>query len=303
MVRRGLVPSRERAATVIDAGRVVVAGAPATKAARLVSAAEPVEVLQAAPAFVGRGGEKLEAALVRFRLDVTGLRSLDAGASTGGFVDCLLQRGAAEVVAVDVGHGQLHPRLRGHPRVMVMERTNIRHLDLAAVGGSPFQVVVADLSFISLRAVAAVLVGLAAPGAVLVPLVKPQFEAGRAAVSKGRGVVRQPSVWLEALESVASAFAGAGAVIMGAMPSPITGASGNVEFLLHAVVHPSPGSAPGAPPGRPALEAAVEEAARLHGGKEAVRLRGEQEAVRLRGEQGAVGLHGGQEAVRLRGTR
>jgi 23S rRNA (cytidine1920-2'-O)/16S rRNA (cytidine1409-2'-O)-methyltransferase len=165
---------------------------------------------------------------------------LDAGASTGGFTDCLLQRGAAQVYAVDVGHGQLDPSLRSDPRVWVLERVNVRELDIAALRGvdpafSPCPLVVADLSFISLRTVAPALCGeVAASGADLVLLVKPQFEAGRAVVSRGKGVVRDPQVWAGALEGVASALVSAGTGIMGAMASPLTGASGNAEFLLHA---------------------------------------------------------------------
>src|SRR4051812_18567969 len=158
----------------------------------MVDPGEAVEVLGPSPRFVSRGGEKLDAALERFAIDVTGLRALDAGASTGGFTDCLLQRGAAHVVAVDVGYGQLHERLRADPRVTVAERTNIRAFEL----DPPADVVVADLSFISLGAVAPALVGAnARVGADVVVLVKPQFEAGRAEVSKGHGVVREPDVW------------------------------------------------------------------------------------------------------------
>jgi 23S rRNA (cytidine1920-2'-O)/16S rRNA (cytidine1409-2'-O)-methyltransferase len=142
------------------------------------------------------------------------------------------------VLAVDVGRGQLHQRLVSDARVHQLERVNIRHLDLATAGGEPFPLVVADLSFISLRTVAPALLGeLAATGADVVTLVKPQFEAGRVEASRGRGVIRDPAVWQRALEGVASAFEEAGAAIMGAMVSPLTGADGNVEFFLHAVAH------------------------------------------------------------------
>jgi 23S rRNA (cytidine1920-2'-O)/16S rRNA (cytidine1409-2'-O)-methyltransferase len=237
-VRRRLASSRQSARAAIEAGRVTVSGAPAAKAARLVAADEPVVVAGDPPRFVSRGGEKLAAALDRFAVDPRGLRALDAGASTGGFTDCLLQRGAAEVVAVDVGYGQLHERLRADDRVEVHERTNVR--DLAAGDlGAAFPLVVADLSFISLRAVLDSLVGLAAPGADLVLLVKPQFEAGRAEASRGRGVIRDPDVWRRVLGDVVDALRGRGAAIMGAMVSPITGADGNVEFLLHARTAPA----------------------------------------------------------------
>jgi 23S rRNA (cytidine1920-2'-O)/16S rRNA (cytidine1409-2'-O)-methyltransferase len=182
---------------------------------------------------VGRGGEKLDAALDHFGLTVDGLRALDAGASTGGFTDCLLQRGAREVVAVDVGYGQLHERLREDDRVRNLERTNIRKVDTSAVGG-PVGLVVGDLSFISLRLVVPVLVQVCLPGAPIVLLVKPQFEAGRAEASRGKGVITDPVIWRRVLEDVIAAVEEAGAIIMGCMVSPITGSDGNVEFLVHA---------------------------------------------------------------------
>jgi 23S rRNA (cytidine1920-2'-O)/16S rRNA (cytidine1409-2'-O)-methyltransferase len=184
------------------------------------------------PRFVGRGGEKLDAAFERFAVPVAGRRALDAGASSGGFTDCLLQRGADEVVAVDVGYGQLHERLRADPCVDVRERTNVRSLDREALGG-PVDLVVADLSFISLRTVLPVLVPLVEPGGDLVVLVKPQFEAGRREAARGSGVIREPEVWRRVLEEVATAAAESGADRMDEMESPLTGADGNVEFLLH----------------------------------------------------------------------
>jgi 23S rRNA (cytidine1920-2'-O)/16S rRNA (cytidine1409-2'-O)-methyltransferase len=217
----------------VAAGRVLVGGAPASKPAHLVDPAQALEVVGAGPRFVGRGGEKLDAALDRFAVRVAGQRALDAGASTGGFTDCLLQRGAAGVVAVDVGYGQLHERLRSDPRVDVRERTNVRSLERDALGG-PVDLVVADLSFISLRTVLPALVPLVDPGGDLVLLVKPQFEAGRREAARGAGVVREPAVWRRVLDEVASAAAEQGADRMGVMPSPLTGADGNVEFLLHA---------------------------------------------------------------------
>ena len=232
-MRRGLAPSRERAQSDITAGRVTVAGAIADKPARLVAASDPIELLGPPPRFVSRGGEKLDAALDQFGIDVRGRRCLDAGASTGGFTDCLLQRGASVVVAVDVGYGQLHERLRHDDRVDLRERTNVRDLDASAIDGA-VDVVVADLSFISLRTVAPALLACAAPGADLMVLVKPQFEAGRSEASKGRGVIRDPIVHERVLDEVATALAGLGAAIIGTMQSPITGADGNVEFLLHA---------------------------------------------------------------------
>jgi 23S rRNA (cytidine1920-2'-O)/16S rRNA (cytidine1409-2'-O)-methyltransferase len=234
---------------------VTVGGAPAGKAARLVAPDEALVVHGPPPRFVGRGGEKLAAALDRFGVAVRDRRALDVGASTGGFTDCLLQAGADAVVAVDVGYGQLHERLRSDPRVDVRERTNARGLTLDGLG-RPADVIVADLSFISLRTVLPALVGVAAPGADLVLLVKPQFEAGRQEAARGRGVITDPTVWRRVLGEVAGALEDAGTAIIGAMASPLTGADGNVEFLVHARTDPT------APPGPhgPLLDAAVAEA-------------------------------------------
>jgi 23S rRNA (cytidine1920-2'-O)/16S rRNA (cytidine1409-2'-O)-methyltransferase len=190
-------------------------------------------VLGARARFVSRGGEKLAAALDSFAVDVAGRRALDAGASTGGFTDCLLQAGASAVIAVDVGHGQLHERLRSDPRVDVRERTHVRELTPADIG-EPVEVLVADLSFISLRSVLPDLVPLCAPGADIVVLVKPQFEAGREEASLGRGVIRDPVVHDRVVREVVGALESLGSSIMGTMRSPITGAEGNVEFLVHA---------------------------------------------------------------------
>jgi len=225
-----------------------------------VLAGDAVRLVGPAAPFVSRGGEKLAAAIDRFAVPVAGRRALDAGASTGGFTDCLLQRGATHVVAVDVGHGQLHERLRGDERVTNLERTNIRHLDLEAAGGVAFAVIVADLAFISLRTVfPALLQRLAAPSADAVLLVKPQFEAGRVEASRGRGVIRDPLIWQRVLDDVASSIVTHGAVMMDAMVSPLLGADGNVEFLVHA--------RPGAGPGAPTVDlAAVVEAAKQHAG-------------------------------------
>ena len=212
---------------------MTVAGAPADKPSRLVAPDETLQLAGQGPRFVSRGGDKLDAALDRFGIDVGGRRVLDAGASTGGFTDCLLQRGAAHVAAVDVGRAQLHERLRRDPRVTVLDRTNVRQLTLEAVGGQPFELVTADLSFISLRTVAASLVDMAAEGADLILLVKPQFEAGRAEASRGRGVIRDVGVWDRVVGEVAAAYGELGAAMMDTVRSPITGAEGNVEFFLH----------------------------------------------------------------------
>jgi len=263
---------------------VLVSGAVADKPARLVSASEPVVVDDHEPRFVSRGGRKLEAALDRFGIDVAGRRCLDAGASTGGFTDCLLQRGAAAVVAVDVGYGQLAPALRADARVLVLERTNVRGLRPADVGGDGFDVVVADLSFISLTAVVPALLGpLARAGAEVVVLVKPQFEAGRAEVGRGRGVIRDPDVRRAALDRVASACASQGAAIMGAMASPVLGPAGNAEFLLHVRAHGAPTGAPSPPAGTPDVHGAV--ASGVHRALDAA-VREAPDAVRRAGAPG-----------------
>ena len=218
---------------MIDAHRVRVNGAVATKASRQVAAGDQLHVAGPPARFVGRGGRKLDHALDEFGIDVRGLRALDAGASTGGFSDCLLQRGAAHVVAVDVGHGQLHERLRGDRRLTNLERTNVRQLDVDSIGG-PVGIVVGDLSFISLRLVIDRLAALCRPGAPMVLLVKPQFEAGRVEASRGRGVITDPEVWERVRHEIEVAFDDAGCAVLGWTDSPITGADGNREFLVHA---------------------------------------------------------------------
>ena len=234
LVRRGLVSSRSEAQAAVRAGRVLVRGAPATKATTLVGADDPLALTRPARPYVSRGGEKLAAALDAFAVDPGNRDALDAGASTGGFTDCLLQRGARRVAAVDVGHGQLAWELRTDPRVVVLERTNVRELTSQELPFVP-TVVVGDLSFISLRLVSEPLIRLAADGADVILLVKPQFEAGRDRVGGG-GVVRDPEVWREAVEGVAEALRDAGAGPRGVLVSPITGPAGNVEFLVHARV-------------------------------------------------------------------
>jgi 23S rRNA (cytidine1920-2'-O)/16S rRNA (cytidine1409-2'-O)-methyltransferase len=228
LVRRGLVPSRARALEAIAAGQVTVGGAPAASPARQVAADEPLHVVGDAPRFVSRGGEKLDAALCRWGIDVEGRRVLDAGASTGGFTDCLLQRHARQVIALDVGHGQLAWSLRSDPRVVVLERTNLRHVE--DLPGGPVGIAVADLSFISLVTVAPALGRVTRPDATLVALVKPQFEAGRRRIGR-RGVVRDPAVHRAVLGEVADGLAASGLIVADVMRSPITGADGNVEFL------------------------------------------------------------------------
>ena len=229
LVERGLVESRSRAQALVMAGRVHVDGAPVTKAGTPTADDASVEVISP-PRFVSRGGEKLETALAGLGVDVAGERCLDVGASTGGFTDCLLQHGAAEVVALDVGRNQLHERLRADPRVTVIEGTNARSLDCAAL---PFRpgVVTADVSFISLRLVLpAVLACAAEPWRALV-LVKPQFEAGRADVR--RGVVRDPEVRRRVLQDFADFASRSGWVVLGVCDSCVPGPAGNREYVVY----------------------------------------------------------------------
>lgn len=216
----------------------MVAGAPTTKPTRLVGADEPVVVREPPPRFVSRGGDKLAPALDRFDITVEGLRCLDAGSSTGGFTDALLQAGAARVIAVDVGRNQLHERIRADQRVDVRERTDIRSITPELLGG-PVDLVVADLSFISTTLLAPILISTVRVGGDLVLLVKPQFEAARSEVSKGRGVIRDAAVWRRVLGEACGAMESGGTAIMDAMVSPLRGAEGNAEFLVHARRHDS----------------------------------------------------------------
>lgn len=232
LVRRGLVASRTAAQEAVAAGLVTVGGRPATKPATLVAAGEALHVEGELRPFASRGGEKLDAALERFAVDVAGRECLDAGASTGGFTDVLLRAGARHVVAVDVGYGQLAWDLRTDDRVTVFERTHVRDLTPEVLATAP-EIVVADLSFISLAAAAPALVGVAAAGATFVLLVKPQFEAGRDAVGRG-GVVRDPAAWGAAIRRVMEALDGLGVGSLGVMASPRRGPAGNVEFFVHA---------------------------------------------------------------------
>ncbi len=249
LVDRGLAASRPQAVELIQQGHVIVSGSVADKPARLVAPSEPVELLSVVR-YVGRGGEKLAAALEGFSLDVSGCRALDAGASTGGFTDCLLQAGAAHVYAVDVGHGQLHARLRADSKVTCRERLDIRDVTLDDLDGVPVDLAVADLSFIPLSRVVDALTGpLVRTGSPLVVLVKPQFEAGRVEVSRGRGVIRDPEVQAAALAQAIKGLRQAGTGVLGAMPSPITGHAGNVEFLVWGRV-----GIPGRETGSPAPE-------------------------------------------------
>jgi 23S rRNA (cytidine1920-2'-O)/16S rRNA (cytidine1409-2'-O)-methyltransferase len=233
LVRRKLARSREQAAALVAAGRVQVRGTVAQKVATMIDPADPVLVTGDDPAdeYVSRGSHKLAGALRAFTgLAVRGRRCLDAGASTGGFTDVLLRAGAREVVAVDVGYGQLAWPIRTDERVVVLERTNVRTLTPAAIGG-PVDVIVADLSFISLRLVLPALAACTVPDGDLALMVKPQFEVGRERVGAG-GVVRDPQVRAAAVLDVAAAAAQIGLGVRGVTASPLPGPSGNVEFFL-----------------------------------------------------------------------
>lgn len=234
LVRRELAPSRTAAQVLIDADRVFVNGAVAAKSSRQVAPGDAVIVDGPPARFVGRGAEKLDHALEEFGIDVNGMRLLDAGASTGGFTDCVLQRGAAQVVAVDVGHGQLHERLRADQRVVNLERQNVRGITTETLGGS-VDGAIGDLSFISLRLVISPIIEVCKPGAFMVLLVKPQFEAGRSEVSRGRGVITDPAVHTRVRTEIEEALIGSGCRVVDWTTSPITGADGNVEFLVHAI--------------------------------------------------------------------
>ena len=232
LVRRGLARSREHAVTLIAEGRVAISGQAATKAATGVDAATPVVVRTDPdePSWVSRGAHKLLGALEAFPVSVEGRRALDAGASTGGFTEVLLSRGAREVVAVDVGYGELAWSLRTDDRVRVHERTNVRGLTPEAIDG-PVDLVVADLSFISLRLVLPALIACTRPGADLLPMVKPQFEVGRERLGAG-GVVRDPEHRVQAVLEVGRAAATLGWGTAGVVASPLPGPAGNVEFFL-----------------------------------------------------------------------
>ena len=238
LVRRQLAPTRADAARAIDANRVLVNGAIADKPSRQVLAGDAIVIEGEGPRFVSRGGEKLDHALAEFGLDVAGWRVLDAGASTGGFTDCLLQRGAAHVVALDVGHGQLHPRIRGDERVTVLERFHVRDASPAQLGGS-VQLVVADLSFISIIRVLDALIGMSEPAGHLVMLVKPQFEAGRVEVARGHGIITDPAIHDRVRGEVHDALVARHCAVVGWCDSPITGGDGNREFLVHATTQRS----------------------------------------------------------------
>jgi 23S rRNA (cytidine1920-2'-O)/16S rRNA (cytidine1409-2'-O)-methyltransferase len=234
LVEKGLVESREKARALILAGQVDVGGHGAAKAGTMVPIDADIRVIGPDHPWVSRGGVKLAHALETFGIGATGAIALDIGASTGGFTDVWLQRGATHVIALDVGHSQLHWKVRSDPRVTVIENTNARHLKPGDLpdAGAPITRVSIDVSFISLRHIFPVVAALVAPGADIVALVKPQFEAGRTDVGKG-GLVKDPAIHARVVADVTAAAAEVGLKREGLVESPITGAEGNKEFLLH----------------------------------------------------------------------
>ena len=239
-VEQGLAPSRERARALILAGEVLAGDRPIAKAGDMVASTVELRLRSAPMPYVSRGGLKLAHALDTFAISPANLVALDVGASTGGFTDCLLQRGAVRVYCVDVGQGQLAWKVASDPRVVVIDKTNIR-LATAQLLPEPVDLTVIDVSFISLRLVLPAVALLTKPGAPVVALVKPQFEVGRADVGKG-GIVRDEAARARAVREVSNAAADLGFTIVADTTSPITGGKGNVEFLLHLRSPPRPPS-------------------------------------------------------------
>jgi len=228
---QGLAPSRERARALILAGQILWGDKPVAKAGDVLPAGAVLRMRGEPMPYVSRGGLKLAHALETFKVDVAGAVAVDVGASTGGFTDCLLQRGASRVYCIDVGHGQLDWKIASDPRVVVIDRTNIRHMPADRIP-ERCALAVADVSFISLRLVLPTLPALLVPGAPAVVLVKPQFEVGRGNVGKG-GIVRDDADRAQAVADVSAAARALGFTVQGETTSPITGGKGNVEFLLH----------------------------------------------------------------------
>ena len=231
VAERGLAASREEARRLIMAGEVLVDGSPATKPGTRYPADIPIEVVRRTSRYVSRGGQKLERALEGFEVDVENRVAMDVGSSTGGFTDCLLQRGARHVYAVDVGRGQLAWSLRCDPRVTVMERTNFRYLQRTAIP-DPLDVITVDVSFISLSKIAGKLREFSSPDTELIVLVKPQFEAGPQRVGK-KGVVKDSRTHIDTMVAVLGSLEEAGLVPVAVTHSPVTGPKGNIEFLAH----------------------------------------------------------------------
>lgn len=239
LVDIGLAETRSRAKALILAGDVLVNGQRANRAGHQVNMNDVVDLRQK-PRFVSRGGEKLDHALEAFGIGVAGLVTADLGASTGGFSDCLLQRGVSRIYAVDVGHGQLDLRVRNHQRVVVMEKTNARYIESLP---EPVDLVVIDVSFISLSLMFPVVARILSPGGLCVPLIKPQFEAGRDEVGKG-GVVREPRIHRSVLERTVRLAEENGLGVLGLVASPLQGPAGNIEFLAHLQLGAPDGDVP-----------------------------------------------------------
>jgi 23S rRNA (cytidine1920-2'-O)/16S rRNA (cytidine1409-2'-O)-methyltransferase len=231
LVEKGVAPTRQKAQAMLLAGAVLVDDRPVDKPGTLVSSEAVLRIRGNPIPYVSRGGLKLEHALDHFRVDPAGLRVLDAGISTGGFTDCLLKRGAAHVYGVDVGKAQVAWEIRQNPAVTLFEGLNIRELDVAALG-DPVDLVVADLSFISLTLVLPVLHAALRPGGTALPMVKPQFEVGREHIGR-KGVVRDETLRLAAVDKVARAAVLCGFSHLGTTPSPVPGPEGNIEYFLH----------------------------------------------------------------------
>jgi 23S rRNA (cytidine1920-2'-O)/16S rRNA (cytidine1409-2'-O)-methyltransferase len=236
LVIRGLAPSRARAQALVLAGQVYAAGTKIDKAGAMLAEEAPLDVRGHDHPYVSRGGVKLAGALDAFGMDVSGLACLDIGASTGGFTDCLLQRGAARVTAVDVGYGQLAYKLRTDPRVLVLERTNARTLEPSMIGG-PADLTVVDASFIGLGKLVETLARNTRPGGELVALIKPQFEVGREEASRGKGVVRDPEVRARAIAGALEEVTAVGFDVVGECDCVIEGPKGNLEAFVRARRH------------------------------------------------------------------
>jgi 23S rRNA (cytidine1920-2'-O)/16S rRNA (cytidine1409-2'-O)-methyltransferase len=231
VVEKGQVESRSIAQRLIMEGRVRIDGVIVSKPGMTVSDSSSIEIHQS-PQFVSRGGEKLNAAILGMNIPVSGFICADVGASTGGFTDCLLQHGAIKVYAIDVGYGQLDWRLRNDPRVVVMERTNARHIQVLK---EPVDLVTIDASFISLKILVSVVKDWIKPSGSIVALIKPQFEAGRQEVNRGSGVISDPAIRSRIVEDIRNFLHTSGFLIKGIIQSPITGPKGNVEFLIWGV--------------------------------------------------------------------
>ncbi len=233
LVERALAKSRERAQAMIFAGQILVNGQKIDKAGTLVSRDSEIRILGEVLPYVSRGGLKLEKALQEFRVSVEGKTAMDVGASTGGFTDCLLQHGCAKIYAVDVGYGQIAWKLRQDPRVVVIERTNIREMDPSSIP-EPVDLAVIDVSFISLEKAIPPTLRFLKPDAEIIALIKPQFEVGKEAVGKG-GIVRDEAARNAAVKKVEGFISELGFEVKGIIPSPVAGQDGNVEFLIYAV--------------------------------------------------------------------